>query len=117
MRRTLTGLAVAAVGLTATGVAIGQISGGVPSANPRSGTPADILAHHARVRGARDIRPGQLPAPVDMRAPKANQLHGRQFRENIESYPRTSRSAAAPTPVDAFSKYRNIKGTSIGKYK
>ncbi|MEA2294039.1 MAG: hypothetical protein QOE86_1678 [Solirubrobacteraceae bacterium] len=44
MRRTLVGAAVALTGLAATGVAIGQITNGVPSAQQRSGSPADVLA-------------------------------------------------------------------------
>jgi len=44
MRRPLAGAAVAALGLSAAGIAAAQISSGVPNANPRAGAPANVLA-------------------------------------------------------------------------
>lgn len=44
MRRIATGLAVGVTGLTAAGIAVAQITSGVPSAQPRTGTPANVFA-------------------------------------------------------------------------
>jgi hypothetical protein len=44
LRRIVTGAAIAATGLGLTGVAIAQISGGVPHAQPDAGTPANLVA-------------------------------------------------------------------------
>jgi hypothetical protein len=44
LRKILVGTVVAVASVTATGVAIAQVTGGVPDAQPRSGAPANVLA-------------------------------------------------------------------------
>ena len=45
MRRVFVGAAVGAVVLVVAAVAVAQIINGVPNANPRSGSPANIVAN------------------------------------------------------------------------
>jgi hypothetical protein len=45
MRRTLIGLVIGAIGLSAAALAIAQISSGVPNAQPRAGSPPNIFAN------------------------------------------------------------------------